>query len=283
MGKEIAEETSKAQGIVIGILSCSEAMKKDEDEYVDLAEVLLSTCVANTSLSDMGIRQLAKFMIEMGFDNNVQGFILEFRDYQEELHNTGDAFNTRQQAVLDQFMLESMSIIASGLNDGTHCGYGTIEEAVTISTLISDSNNSAINHLIRLCGKAINAEIIDQYCKDHPYGYNPGQCFANDVREKLLEGLFKRLGFWKIWLLVRRFFIGKNPEKAIAEMEKEQEIAIVHAQILELWRYPVNLDDPNLEKRMAREAELFARLGEIDFDSSATWFEGNAPNDRRAD
>lgn len=277
----MSEETEKVRAIVAGILSS--VKEGEEDRNVDLAAALLSEQIEEIELSSSGTKELARLMIKKGFGNDPREFVFAFGRYYEKLRYDQESFSNKQQETVDQLMLASVAAISYNLISGIRQDTTTIEATVNIRLLISDSNYGPANQLIRLCGKMIDASIVDQYCEGHPYGYNQWDYLSNDVKEWLVEGMFRKLGFWRIWCMVRRFFLGKKPEIAEAEMEKQQRIELLQAKLEESWRYPVILNDPYLEDRRTRETECFGDLKKLDPDNAVSWFEKNAPSDRRGD
>ncbi len=263
----MTREITAAEGIVEGML----AALGHKPTEADLIDCLRSERVQKMELPESTCDDLVKAMIAKGFGGCAESFILALSEHLR-IH---PPVNENRVISIQAILTAANAIHDDLFQRNSLRGEHTLKALMTARSMFT-ANRGRISHILRACAKALDIERVDKYAESLPE-------YEKEVRDILAGGILERLGFWKIWCLVRRLFIGKNPETAGAEMEREKEIAIVHAQLEELWRYPINLDDPNLEERMTREAELIARLGEIDPDNSTSWFEGNAPSDRRAD
>lgn len=281
-------ETADVESFVSGILA---GIQPDDDELgiekaaallnVKKAAALLSVVTDKMLFQAPELRHVAREMIARGFNFDPREFVLAFARYQDSLREDQDYLCTYQQEMLDQYMPEAINEITCDLNgDEVRPTVDEIESAVAALMLVSDSNQGLANQLIRLCGQRIDLEIVDQYCEDHPYADSPDSCCADRVRELLLQGMFNNLGFWRIWCMIRRFFLGKNPDGAEAEMEKEKEIGHLRGLLEGSWKHYLPVKSLDSENIIRDECAFLQRLLEIDPDYYP-WLKSTHPGEKR--
>jgi len=275
----VSDATEEITSFVSGVLASIRL--EDDEPNVRKVTALLSIDLDRMQLSATELRHLAKEMIASGFDSDSREFVLAFLQYQDSLSEDGDCLCAYRQELLDQYMLEAIAEITDNINrNEARPNRDGIELVVAALILVSDSNQGSVNQLIRLCGQKTDYNIVDQYCEDNPYSFDPDGFRADDVREILLQGMFKNISFWRIWCMIRRFFLGKNPEEAEAEMEKEKEIIRLRALLEGSWKHYLPVKSLDSENIIRDECAFLQRLIEIDPDYYL-WLRSNHPGEKR--
>lgn len=274
----MSEETAKITSFVAGVLA---SIKPEDDESnLKKAAALLSKEADEIGLSASGKKELARMIIRKGFEGDVSKFVFSFWQYCNELHENQEGLSSVQHDTLDQLLSTSVSTININMCSGVGLVRLAIETAIKIKVLASESIQGLVNQLIRRCGKEIDYNIVDRYCEDHPYSYNPDDCHADEIKELLLQGVFKNLGFWRIWCMIRRFFLGKNPAEAEAEMEKEKEIGHLRGLLEGSWKHYLPVKSLDSENIIRDECAFLQRLLEIDPDYYP-WLKSTHPGEKR--
>lgn len=287
MANEKAEERRRsdiAEGAVAGIVSCVKRAEADDNERDrDLIDYLFALDYSKLfGVSDeLGKRAVAEEMIHQGFDGDTEEFVTALAKYHDK-EEFGQHISATASSILQCFLSTALQRMIKKLEGDQHRGTATIEAAVEVLYLINGDDAGRANRLVRLCGKKLDAIEVDSFGEDHPYSYTPEECLNNKVRDLLAAGLIERFGPWLVWVLARKFLLGRecsNESELEAEVERQRRIVELRAKIEMLVEIPIVLKAKSTEKLIEMQTEAGAELREIDPDAGR-WLAGILPDDR---
>lgn len=261
------EESIRAfvQGIAVGV-----SVPNEDHGSTYFHRLLGSSTPAPTKIHDQGITLLVDAVRTICFQGDVERFIGGLMHYQEEVEiRTGSEIHEK---IIDS----AWELASRHLSDAEKPA-----DRLRLCCVIVQNSSIELSGKIR--------SMIRQYVRDNGYDFSDsfaenirGQSRLKEIRDTIAGAIFDIIGPWRIWCLVRKFFLGREPEHVEDEIERQQRIAVLRAKLEGAWIHPIDLNDPSIEKIIHEEKAIYVELMEIDPDFM-DWFNRTAPNGRRED
>ena len=246
------------QGIIIGILASHK-----QPEPRELVNSLRSVEIKHTRLTETEYYELAQCMIEKGFSRDAEKFILEL---QASLAAYPPG-NSETRSTIEQYLQAAIALIRESLKRKCHHGFNTLEAIIAARSLISGMDGTT-NQALRESVGVMDVGLVNAYAVQMP-----------EIRIRALnaiaEGIITKLGAWMIWKMVRKYFLGKEPEEVEAEVERQNRIGIIQAQLEIIDMIPPALFTAAGDHLVSEARKLVKELRKLDPDNAASWLKSH--------
>lgn len=258
-------EVSKYYVLVTGILA---GLGRDPS-HNDLIERMRSQKVTDMKFTDEDSREFSREMITEGFGGNAEDFILAI-----QANLRSNPVGAPHMMFIQSVRVATDMIHDSLVNNKKHHGSLSLKSLAAGWNMITECRGKC-SFVMRAIAREMRAEDVDRFAESLPD-------YEKQLRDILAGGILEKIGLWRVWCWFKKHILGKDPDQAEAEMERERKIAVLRAKLEGAWIHPVNMNDPAIEKIIREEKAIYVEVMELDPDFM-DWFNKNAPNNRRED